>query len=64
MAIIRWDPFRDLITIREKMNRMFEEAVTSRGEEKDSKQNTNSSSVPRFPVSMRKTLKSRSKTTR
>ena len=35
MAIIRWDPFRDLITIREKMNRLFEEAVTSRGEEKD-----------------------------
>ena len=35
MAIIRWDPFRDLITIREKMNRLFEEAVTTRGEEKD-----------------------------
>jgi HSP20 family protein len=35
MAIIRWDPFRDLITIREKMNRLFEEAVTSRGEDKD-----------------------------
>ena len=35
MAIIRWDPFRDLITIREKMNRLFEEAVSSRGEEKD-----------------------------
>ncbi len=35
MAIIRWDPFRDLITIREKMNHLFEEAVTSRGEEKD-----------------------------
>lgn len=35
MAIIRWDPFRDLITIREKMNHLFEEAVISRGEEKD-----------------------------
>ena len=35
MAIIRWDPFRDLITLREKMNRLFEEAFTSRGEEKD-----------------------------
>lgn len=35
MAIIRWDPFRDLITIREKMNPLFEEAVISRGEEKD-----------------------------
>jgi HSP20 family protein len=35
MAIIKWDPFRDLITLREKMNRLFEDAVTSRGEEKD-----------------------------
>ncbi len=33
MAIIRWDPFRDLITLRDKMNRLFEDAV--RGEEKD-----------------------------
>jgi len=35
MAIIRWDPFRDLVTIRDKMNRMFEDAVTQRGEEKE-----------------------------
>jgi len=35
MAIIRWDPFRDLVSLREKMNRLFEEAFTSRGEEKD-----------------------------
>lgn len=35
MAIIRWDPYRDLITVREKMNHLFEEAVISRGEEKD-----------------------------
>ena len=35
MAIIRWDPFRDLVTLREKMNRLFEDAVTSRGEERD-----------------------------
>lgn len=35
MAIIRWDPFRDIVTLREKMNRLFEDAVTSRGEEKD-----------------------------
>ncbi len=35
MAIIRWDPFRDQITLREKMNRLFEEAATFRGEEKD-----------------------------
>ncbi len=35
MAIIRWDPFMDLITVREKMNHLFEEAVISRGEDKD-----------------------------
>jgi HSP20 family protein len=35
MAIIRWDPFRDLVTLREKMNRLFEDTFTSRGEEKD-----------------------------
>jgi len=35
MAIIRWDPFRDLVTLREKMNRLFEDAVISRGEQKD-----------------------------
>lgn len=45
MAIIRWDPFRDLITLREKMNRLFEEAFTSRGEEKDLVASTWSPSV-------------------
>jgi len=35
MAIIRWDPFRDLITLRERMNRLFEDAFTSRGEGKE-----------------------------
>jgi HSP20 family protein len=35
MAIIRWDPFRDIVTLREKMNRLFEDAVTARGEEKE-----------------------------
>lgn len=35
MNIIRWTPFRDLVTVREKMNDIFEEAFTSRGEEKD-----------------------------
>ncbi len=35
MAIIRWDPFRDIVTLREKMNRLFEDAVTARGQERD-----------------------------
>ena len=35
MAIIRWDPFRDVMTLREKMNRLFEDAVSTRGEDRD-----------------------------
>ena len=31
-----WDPFRDLVTLRDRMNRLFEDAVsTARTEEKD-----------------------------
>ncbi len=35
MAIIRWDPFRDLVTLREKMNRLFEDVGAGRGQEKE-----------------------------
>ena len=35
MAIIRWDPFRDVVTLRDRMNRLFEDTFTGRGEEKD-----------------------------
>jgi HSP20 family protein len=35
MAIIRWDPFREMVTLREKMNRLFEDAVTGQREDKD-----------------------------
>jgi HSP20 family protein len=35
MAIIRWDPFRDMVTLREKMNRLFEDIYSRRGEDKD-----------------------------
>ncbi len=35
MAIIRWDPFRDFVTLRDRMNRLFDETVTRRGEESD-----------------------------
>ncbi|MBD3413261.1 MAG: Hsp20 family protein [Candidatus Aminicenantes bacterium] len=33
MALIRWDPFRDMMTLREKMNRLFDD--TFKGEERD-----------------------------
>ena len=35
MAIIRWAPVRDMVTLREKMNRMFEDAFAGKGEDKD-----------------------------
>ena len=44
MAIIRWDPFRDMITLREKMNRLFEDTFTGK-EGKDIVQGTWAPSV-------------------
>ena len=35
MAIIRWDPFKDIVTLRDRMNRLFEEAFAGRGEERE-----------------------------
>ena len=35
MAIIKFDSFRDMTTLRDKMNRLFEDAFVPRGEEKD-----------------------------
>lgn len=35
MAIIRWDPYRDMMTLRDRMNRLFEDAAAGKGEEKD-----------------------------
>jgi len=32
MAIIRWDPFRDLLNLQEKMNRLFEDSIIPRQE--------------------------------
>lgn len=35
MAIIRWDPFRDMVSLREKMNRMFDDVFSGPGEDKE-----------------------------
>ncbi len=35
MAIIRWDPFREMSTLRERMNKLFEDTFTGRGEDKE-----------------------------
>jgi len=31
MAIVRWEPFRDLVTIQDRMNRIFEDAFRGQG---------------------------------
>lgn len=31
MAIVRWDPFRDLVGLQERMNRMFDESFRGSG---------------------------------
>ena len=31
MAIVRWEPFRDLVSIQDRMNRIFDEAFRSSG---------------------------------
>jgi HSP20 family protein len=31
MAIIRWEPFRDLVSLQERMNRMFDESFRGAG---------------------------------
>ena len=28
MAIVRWDPFRDVVTLQDRMNRMFDQALS------------------------------------
>lgn len=33
MAIVRWEPFRDLVTFQERMNRLFDEVVRGRRED-------------------------------
>jgi HSP20 family protein len=34
MAVVKWDPFRDLVSIQDRMNRLFEQTLSrSRGEE-------------------------------
>ncbi|RPJ64328.1 MAG: Hsp20/alpha crystallin family protein, partial [Acidobacteria bacterium] len=33
MAILRYDPFRELVALQDRMNRMFEESVRTRGAE-------------------------------
>jgi HSP20 family protein len=37
MPIVRWEPFRNLVTLQERMNRLFEESVrgAGRGQEED-----------------------------
>lgn len=40
MAIVRWDPFRDLISIQDRMNRLFEQTLARTREEEGSAAST------------------------
>ena len=33
MALVRWDPFRDLVSIQERMNRLFDDTLSRHGSE-------------------------------
>ena len=35
MAIVRWEPFRDLLSLQERMNRLFDESYRTRQGEED-----------------------------
>ena len=35
MAVVRWEPFRDLLTLQERMNRMFNDSYRGRGSSED-----------------------------
>ena len=35
MAIIRWDPYKDIVTLRDRMNRLFEDMSSPKSEEKN-----------------------------
>jgi len=46
MAIVKWDPFRDMITLRDRMDRLFEDSLNRfRGGEGDMAQSTWSPAV-------------------
>jgi len=35
MAVVRWEPFRDLLTLQDRMNRMFDESYRGRSASSD-----------------------------
>jgi HSP20 family protein len=35
MAIVRWEPFRDLLSLQERMNRLFDDSVRGLGRSED-----------------------------
>ncbi len=46
MAIVKWDPFRDMLTLRDRMDRLFEDSLARmRGAEEDVMQTTWSPAV-------------------
>ena len=46
MAVVKWDPFRDMLTIKDRMDRLFEDSLNRfRGAEEDMAHSTWSPSV-------------------
>lgn len=46
MAVVKWDPFRDMITLRDRMDRLFEDSLNRfRGGDSDMTQSTWSPAV-------------------
>jgi HSP20 family protein len=35
VAIIKWDPYRDVMTLRDRMNRLFEDMSSGKGQDRD-----------------------------
>ena len=46
MAIVRWEPFRDLVTIQDRMNRIFDDAFRGSEEQAVSQGRTHDQQEP------------------
>ena len=40
MAVTRWEPFRDLVALQERMNRLFDESLQTQSSHEESAANT------------------------
>ena len=50
MTITRWDPFQDLISLQERMNRLFDETLRSQAGEEEASSASSASSASWAPI--------------